>query len=302
MSTKGPFGIKIDGSTEDKVWNAHTTPIKTAYGDEDVYEAAVAEQLGLIQKNQVGMMILSVVQNVGHELTIVPYTDLDSFHQNDRCNAFPRPDDVRASHPDGQNWFNNPEGENQRVSRFEQSSAKGTGGGSDVKLHFTPGMWGDKDPKKRAPCDNGGRYGARADDVLMHELIHALRQMEGNLNAIPTEDKLRAYDDDEEFLAIVTTNVYISASKRNDQLRADHHGFKALAAPLNTSQGFLADADNLAMLAKYYIDEADLYQKVALVTETEAKFNPFRELVFNGARYRHPEIKTWYKGVLSPSR
>ena len=71
---------------------------------------------------------------------------------------------------------------------------------------------------------------------------------------------------------------------------------------MNTSQGFLADQDNLTLLAKYYLDEADLYQMVALVTETEAKFNPFRELVFNGATYRHPEIKSWYKGVLSPSR
>ena len=133
-------------------------------------------------------------------------------------------------------------------------------------------------------------------------MIHSLRLMEGVENEVPTEDKLRGYGDDEEFLAIVAANVYISASKRDDQLRADHHGFKALAAPLNTSQGFLADSDNLAMLAKYYIDEADLYQKVALVTETEAKFNPFRELVFNGSKYRHAEIKPWYKGVLSPSR
>jgi hypothetical protein len=303
MSTKGPFGIEIDGSTTNKVWNANsTTANKTAYGDEDAYEAAVGEQLALIQKSQVGLIILSLFQNIGHKLTVVPYTDLDSYHQNDRCNSFPRPDDIRASHPNGQTWFNNPEGEDQRASRFEQSAAKGTGGGSDVKLHFTPGMWGDKDPKKRAPCDNGGRYGARADDVLVHELVHTLRKLEGNENAIPTEDKLRGYDDDEEFLAIVTTNVYISATKRNDQLRADHHGFKALAAPLNTSQGFLADPDNLTMLVKYYIDEADLYQMVALVTEAEAKFNPFRELVFNGATYRHPEIKSWYKGVLSPSR
>jgi hypothetical protein len=68
-------------------------------------------------------------------------------------------------------------------------------------------------------------------------MIHSLRQMEGNQTGVPTKDKLRDYGDDEEFLAIVAVNVYISATKRDDQLRADHHGFKALAAPLNTSQG-----------------------------------------------------------------
>src|SRR6516165_6229962 len=108
MSTKGPFGIEIDGSTTNKVWNANsTTANKTAYGDEDAYEAAVGEQLALIQKSQVGLIILSLFQNIGHKLTVVPYTDLDSYHQNDRCNSFPRPDDIRASHPNGQTWFNN---------------------------------------------------------------------------------------------------------------------------------------------------------------------------------------------------
>ena len=153
MSMTGPLGIKIDGSTDDKVWNVSSgTPNKTAYGDEDAYEAAVAEQLDLIQKNQVGLMILSLFQITGHDLTIVPYTDLDAVHLNDTCNSFPRPDDVRASHPKDQYWFNNPEGENQRVSRFEQSSAKGTGGGSDVKLHFTRGCGATRTQRSRPPA------------------------------------------------------------------------------------------------------------------------------------------------------
>ena len=40
-------------------------------------------------------------------------------------------------------------------------------------------------------------------------MIHALRNMQGKTNHIPTDDS--GYDNDEEFLAIVATNVYISA-------------------------------------------------------------------------------------------
>src|SRR6516165_6229957 len=96
MSTKGPFGIEIDGSTTNKVWNANsTTANKTAYGDEDAYEAAVGEQLALIHKSQVGLIILILFQNIGYKLTVVPYTDLDSYHQNVRCFFFQAEDGIR---------------------------------------------------------------------------------------------------------------------------------------------------------------------------------------------------------------
>ena len=42
-------------------------------------------------------------------------------------------------------------------------------------------------------------------------LIDALRYMQGKSNAIPTEDSALGYDTEEEFLAIVAANVYMSA-------------------------------------------------------------------------------------------
>lgn len=79
---------------------------------------------------------------------------------------------------------------------------RGTGAGSDVNIFFDP------DAYLRSSCDKHDGL-TRSDEVLFHEMIHALRNMQGKTNHIPTDDS--GYDNDEEFLAIVATNVYISA-------------------------------------------------------------------------------------------
>jgi hypothetical protein len=120
----------------------------------------------------------------------------------------------------------------------------------------------------------GGFYVSLPDEVLLHEMVHALRQMQGKSNPIPTEDTLRKYDNEEEFLAIVVSSVYMSAHNKT-QLRADHWGFKALDRALNTSAGFLTDAGNFKLM--------DIYKLVWqpsfwLLRTVPATFNPFREL------------------------
>jgi hypothetical protein len=303
-TTYKPFGIRIDGSTSDEDWNkSKTTRIKEAYGDEESFEAAVIEQLDRIQKNQAGLMLFLTVHEImndGYTLTVVPYTDKDAL-KTGTCNAFPRADDEAGSHPDGQFWFVHPETDNPYENRDDRSKVKGTGKGSDVKLHFTPGIFASKDRTKRAPCDTGGGYGSASDVILFHEMVHSVRRMGAHQMAWPTEGKLLAYGNIEEFLAIVAANVYLSARKQDDQLRADHSAYTPLKAPLNTTAGFLAEPENLEILLKYYLNEVELYQNLSQVSEAEAKFNPFRELVWNGAKYRHPEIKPYHRGQLAPS-
>ena len=57
----------------------------------------------------------------------------------------------------------------------------GTGKGSDVTIYFTP------DTRQKSGC-NTGTYGSQPDEVLFHEMVHALRYMQGKSNAIPTEE------------------------------------------------------------------------------------------------------------------
>src|SRR5262249_1322363 len=135
-----------------------------------------------------------------------------------------------------------------------------------------------------------GIYGSKPDESLFHELVHGLRDMEGHDNSEPALDDLKGYDNREDFLVIVVTNIYISAktnAQDNQLLRANHRGHDPLPKSLSTGEGFLRGAGNLGMLVSYYNQEFYLFQSLALV---DCVFNPIRQLVFNGPRYYRPDI------------
>ena len=94
-------------------------------------------------------------------------------------------------------------------------------------------------------------------------------------NQIPTGDRFHGYKDEEEYLAIIATNVYMSANGvDNDGLRGGHDGHYALQPPLNTSAGFLADPTNRKLMKIYQLAWADAFRGLAGV---KVPFNPFRE-------------------------
>jgi hypothetical protein len=53
--------------------------------------------------------------------------------------------------------------------------------------------------------------GSLPDTVLLHEMIHGLRQIQGRDNKWPMTGSVRDYENEEEFLAIQITNVYTSS-------------------------------------------------------------------------------------------
>src|SRR5262249_25187060 len=147
---------------------------------------------------------------------------------------------------EGARWFaGKPDNPVTRNIDERENSVRGvgTGKGSDATIKYTPSIYG------QSWCHPEGEYGSKADEVLFHEMIHALRVMQGKYNAIPTGDPLHGYHDEEEYLAITATNVYMSAKGvDNDKLRGGHDGHYALERPLNTSVGFLSDPRNLRLM------------------------------------------------------
>ena len=101
---------------------------------------------------------------------------------------------------------------------------KGSGRGSDTVINFTP-----QDYIKTCALPGG-----RPDEVLLHEMVHALR-MELGLNLCLGMDD--GYDTSEEFYAILIANIYRSESGYRD-LRANHNGKQMLAAPLTDDGQF----------------------------------------------------------------
>jgi len=252
------------------------------FGGPSDYNQQAYAVLANIKINPAGKEIHALIRKTDYDLTFVPYDDTD-------CNAGTIAENPADSAPKGvsSKWhakMDNGEYQGARWYRGDadkpttdaderEKAAKGTGTGkgSDVTIKFSPSIYG------QAGCYPEGTYGSKSDEVLFHEMIHALRMMQGKYNTIPTGDRFYGYENEEEFLAIIVTNVYMSANGvDNDGLRGGHDGHYALQPPLNTSAGFLADPTNRKLMNIYRLAWADTFLAIARV---DAAFNPFRELM-----------------------
>jgi hypothetical protein len=146
----------------------------------------------------------------------------------------------------------------------------GTGKGTDIRVDYTPGLWGTHS-KVHGP-------GTGPDEVLLHELVHASRQIGGVARSRAVGGK---YDNEEEFIAIMIDNIYLS-EKNQTQLRAHHDGHTILASP----DKFLDNVQKLTLPAYRIIElfrwrQPILYADLAAIGPGHgpgrAKFNPVRE-------------------------
>ena len=148
-------------------------------------------------------------------------------------------------------------------------------------LNFAPGSYvqGSACFKQR----QRGNRGFLPDEVMFHELIHAHR---GSLRlSLNSADNARLggglfrYGREEEFLAIVLMNIYISdeTNRNSSGLRADHYGGRPLEASLSTSLGFFRSSPQvLPLLTKFAEQQKFLFQKLA---EVKSTFNPCAALL-----------------------
>jgi hypothetical protein len=140
------------------------------------------------------------------------------------------------------------------------------------------------------------------DEILLHELIHSLRQMsglahptaltaplaflnQGSGTAVevmtgqtPTQANKHSqlYDDFEEFVAIVLTNVYRAESGRIG-LRRDHHVMQPLNWPMTNPWTF--EAVWSAPLRRLRREMSSIAEDIARIAS--AQFNPLRVLYMN---------------------
>jgi hypothetical protein len=195
-------------------------------------------------------------------IVIVPYNLAD--RRRDPANAFSSADNFRASAPSGELIFqggndnpNTPQDERYRTF------GRGTGGGSSTHVHFSTDI------------TFNGTIGTAPDEILFHELVHSMREMQGEEQSIPTGLQDRGYDDDEEFIAVLLTNIYLSEKDPNAPLRKDHHGFQQLPDDESDSVGFLVNnAENLFWIKFLFAEEFDTF--TAIAANTMATFNPIR--------------------------
>jgi hypothetical protein len=146
-----------------------------------------------------------------------------------------------------------------------------------------------------------GRRPNKADEVLLHECVHAYGELRGTTPARLRDGEMKrivratnpAYDNLEEYLAILLANIYRSELGRPGPLYFEHvflargpekttgvdatsEGFLGQVWNTNTSNPFVRNAKQFQILAlsKLYLQERMLFDDLRQV---EARFNPIRQ-------------------------
>ena len=243
--------------------------------------------------NSVGMLLLSTIRGSSKNVTILPMAWYLGQGAK-QCRAIEEPKDKLKSAPKGiggkdrtdrrDKWYvgrpddSKDDDDDGRYTTYGPDKVA-EGGGSDALVYFTPSEWGGGE----SACSGPGTSWP-ADVVLFHELVHALRDMQGLSNQVPTVNT--SYLNEEEFLAIVTANIYISA-KGGTKFRANHFDDSVLWSPLDTSKGFVEykdNGDNGEILNYYYSMWQPFFGQLANLTQP--KFNPFREVMLRKGKRR----------------
>jgi Effector protein len=213
------------------------------------YKAKVREQFRPIPKAKTGQALLTEIERTIYFVRIKPNWDW-----SDPVNASATPRNSRDATARG------------KPVRIE-SERVGTGRGASSTIMYTPEMWGPNGASKiRAPAYD-------PDEIIYHELVHASRQMRGVQEDIRVN---RGYDDMEEYLATVITNIYMS--ERGKTAFAGDHGTKTLKDP----DKFLDNAQHVNMsppelIRKFRNAQPEFYRDLANIGPTIAKFNPVRQ-------------------------
>ncbi|WP_161142614.1 M91 family zinc metallopeptidase [Propylenella binzhouense] len=253
-------------------------PIKVTGPDD--YRKTVEGLLQKLEANPAGKVVLGEIRGFSDEVRIEPYNKgKQALHGG--TNSSVSEDNLLAGAPDGVSgrgpgyWYRGRSDDPRTPLRDERDtlmppSATATGAGTGSRVYFSPELY---DPTSKIPAK-------WPDAVLVHELVHSLRYLQGLQNPIPTKEAV--WENEEEYLAVIVENVYVSAAGGH-RLRRGHGLLIPLAPPLNTSAGFLdfemgdpgnKFKPNLDLLKIHQLVWAT-FDKLAMV---QAPFNPFREL------------------------
>ncbi len=197
--------IMIDGAAATNIGGGRIfTPDPT---QAQHYETQVASVLDNMRGSLCGQILIREIMGggLGKNVRIVPTPDAD---------ARSVPGDQNAASPYNKplrfpgDLPNTPQVERAGQVRTGGDGAAilGTGTGSNTTIQYHPMPW-------LMETFRTGRVGnVMPDDVLFHELVHALRMMSGMVEPMDmgNADHTARYGNTEEFYAVLITNIYLS--------------------------------------------------------------------------------------------
>lgn len=215
------------------------------------YERMVGELLDAIKGNAIGAIVLTTIASSPGNLFLKPKT----FRPNLPNEGYHASTLSKASEADYD------AGKNFDTFAGGVSNAKG----ADIVIKFSPSDWFD--PLNSSAKAGGGNFAP--DDVLMHELVHAMRGLVG----LWRKDAMLHFDNWEDFFAITITNMYLSVGRRGGDLRGSH---RPVWEPVTASGATTALAYYLYYITQFIDLEAKMPKLYKSLEKSSAAWNPLR--------------------------
>ncbi len=173
-------------------------------------------------------------------------------------------------------------------SKLANSERNIAGPGDSAIIEFDPSVWGGGSlVRDLAQSGNPTQYsgaGMEAEDVLFHELIHALRSLKGVSDRRRTETA--DYVSVEEFAACLITNITLNEKNPRGPLRYGEINFKPMPEPFRTSAGYLRHTEHVDLIRRLYGQDVSLMHNIA-GSPHQNPFNPIRRYL-RGAVFPAP--------------
>lgn len=279
--------ISVDGSEMAELAKAAlgTNAAAQAEHAKNFYEQKVLEVLDNIRKAQTGRAVFTAISRQGphFDITIKPYfidPDLEFEINKSKASLQNYPGTLEDYHK-------------SRIKQLEQEALKRPPGATASKagrpvgvpdqlgrknkrqtalVRFTPANWTYNSINVELGLGTGSPFvevGSSPDEVLLHELVHALRFTAGINNKKRKVAFQERYDNWEDWIAILIANIYHSERGLKHR-RLDHRSFDFGEA---INETFLKEGLNRMHIRQFRRQQPLLFNDL---NDVKASFNPLR--------------------------
>lgn len=225
--------------------------------------AAMRDVYGRLSQNPVGRL---VVDALSRDTVIVPWPDVainNAVADAQGGLAGHRHGTLRGEQPRSC-WDGSP----------ITSLGPGTGTGVGGIVRYTPWMWWGPFPWLPLPQRENAAYVPYADELLTHELLHAVQRTLG-VNSCTVAR--HGYDVFAEFCAIMVENMYMGCAP-DRPIRNNHRGWRMRSGsdPNDVLPPTLREVDEAIMLDRFRRLMRDFTNDLEALDNPPARYNPFR--------------------------
>lgn len=218
------------------------------------YENSLVKRLDDLKKFVTPAIVLGQIDRAKHSVTFVPETWNKPFDGSSTPVH-----DIAAATYKGEVARN---GDGDPV----EPAKKGSGQGDDVEIKLTP--------ENFVPINLGkARPGFTPDETIIHELVHAMFQIDGKLMSVPVS---RGFKTEAEFNAVVVADIYRSEKGFSDLLGSHDDD-----VVIDAADDFLGSKDIIPrpryLLDRFKTAEPGVFRDIAAIPDSKAAFNPIRQ-------------------------